>query len=69
MARCRICSQHAVREWLDFGWQTLTNRFLTARSPSEFAHPCKIGACRGMIEELIEDRLVAADKLVRPHAA
>lgn len=46
MARCRICSQPAVREWLDFGPQTLTNRFLAARTEREYAHPCKIGACR-----------------------
>ena len=46
MARCRICSQPAVREWLDFGPQALTNRFLTSRTEREFTHPCKIGACR-----------------------
>ena len=46
MARCRICSEPAVREWLDFGPQALTNRFLTSRTEREFTHPCKIGACR-----------------------
>jgi hypothetical protein len=46
MARCRICSQPAIREWLDFGEQTLTNRFLSARATKEYTHPCKIGACR-----------------------
>jgi hypothetical protein len=46
MATCRICSQPAVREWLDFGPQTLTNRFLATNAEAEFTHPCKIGACR-----------------------
>jgi len=46
MATCRICSHDGIREWLDFGPQTLTNRFLRSADEVEFHHPCKLGACR-----------------------
>jgi hypothetical protein len=46
MSTCRICRRDGIREWLDFGPQTLTNRFLRSAAEPEFAHPCKLGVCR-----------------------
>lgn len=46
MAHCRLCRHDGIREWLDFGPQSLTNRFLRAHDEPEFRHPCKLGACR-----------------------
>ena len=47
MATCRICNRDGIREWLDFGPQALTNRFLRSRDEAEYLHPCKLGVCRG----------------------
>lgn len=46
MHPCRVCSRPAVRDWLDFGPQALTNRFLRSADEPEYTHPCRIGACR-----------------------
>jgi hypothetical protein len=46
MATCRICHRPGIREWLDFGPQALTNRFLRSPDEREYLHVCKIGACR-----------------------
>jgi hypothetical protein len=46
MATCRICARPGIREWLDFGPQALTNRFLRSADEPEYLHPCKIGVCR-----------------------
>jgi C-methyltransferase C-terminal domain/Putative zinc binding domain/Methyltransferase domain len=52
METCRICSQHAMDEWLDFGPQALRNRFLRSRGESEYTHPLAIGVCSscGMVQ-------------------
>ncbi len=46
MSRCRLCRHDGIREWLDFGPQALTNRFLRSRGEAEYLHPCKLGVCR-----------------------
>ncbi len=46
MATCRTCRRDGIADWLDFGPQTLTNRFLRSAGEAEFAHPCKLGVCR-----------------------
>lgn len=46
MAKCRLCGQPGVREWLDLGPQPLTNRFLRSAAEPEYRHPCKLGVCR-----------------------
>lgn len=46
MALCRVCSRPGIREWLDFGPQPLANRFLRSAVGPEYAHPCRLGACR-----------------------
>ena len=46
MSNCRLCRRDGIREWLDFGPQALTNRFLQSRDEAEYLHPCKLGVCR-----------------------
>jgi hypothetical protein len=46
MATCRTCQRDAVRDWLDFGPQALTNRFLRMPAEPEYIHPCRLGVCR-----------------------
>lgn len=46
MATCRLCRRDGISEWLDFGPQALTNRFLRSRDEAEYLHPCKLGVCR-----------------------
>lgn len=46
MAPCRLCRRDGIDEWLDFGPQALTNRFLRTREEAEYLHPCKLGVCR-----------------------
>ncbi len=46
MAPCRLCRHDGIRDWLDFGPQALTNRFLRSRDEVDYQHPCKLGVCR-----------------------
>ena len=46
MATCRLCRRDGIREWLDFGPQAISNRFLRSRDEAEYLHPCKLGVCR-----------------------
>src|SRR5947209_7797286 len=46
MAPCRLCRRDGIRDWLDFGPQALSNRFLRSADEGEFHHPCRIGVCR-----------------------
>jgi hypothetical protein len=46
MAPCRLCRRDGIREWLDFGPQALTNRFLRSLDEVEYLHRCKLGVCR-----------------------
>jgi len=48
----------AIHEWLDFGPQALTNRFLRSEDETEYLHPCKLGVCRacGTMHRLTEQR-------------
>lgn len=46
MAPCRLCRHDGIRDWLDFGPQALTNRFLRSQDEAEYTHPCKLGVCR-----------------------
>jgi hypothetical protein len=41
---CKACG-HEVADWLDFGVQALTNRFLRTPDETEYRHPLAIGAC------------------------
>ncbi len=46
MATCRLCLYDGITNWLDFGPQTLTNRFLRSQDETEYLHPCRLGVCR-----------------------
>jgi hypothetical protein len=46
MATCRTCQRDGIRDWLDFGPQALTNRFLRSPAEPEYTHPCRLGVCR-----------------------
>lgn len=46
MAKCKVCRHDGIREWLDFGPQSLTNRFLRSAGEADYTHPCKFGVCR-----------------------
>jgi hypothetical protein len=46
MATCKTCRRDGIADWLDFGPQTLTNRFLRSADEVEYVHPCKLGVCR-----------------------
>ncbi len=46
MTCCHICDGAAMGEWLDFGPQALTNRFLQSREEVNYVHPCRLGVCR-----------------------
>jgi len=45
MATCRLCQHDGITDWLDFGPQALTNRFLRSPAEAEYLHPCKLGVC------------------------
>lgn len=42
---CRLCRRGAIRQWLDFGPQSLGNRFLRSADEPEYTHPLAIGCC------------------------
>ncbi|HEX4610741.1 MAG TPA: class I SAM-dependent methyltransferase [Urbifossiella sp.] len=46
MSTCRICRRDGVRDWLDFGPQPLTNRYLRSAAEPEFTHQLALGVCR-----------------------
>lgn len=46
MSACRVCQHTITDDWLDFGFQSLSNRFLYSAQHAEYQHPLAIGFCR-----------------------
>src|SRR6266545_3978336 len=45
MTTCKICRTAKLDDWLDFGPQALTNRFLHSADVAEYEYPLAIGVC------------------------
>lgn len=54
---CRICGAVPLDEWLDFGAQALTNRFLHSANEEEYTHPLAVGVCRQCATVQLRDRV------------
>jgi hypothetical protein len=46
MTACRLCKQPTGGDWLDFGAQAITNRFLRSADEPEYTHPLTFGVCQ-----------------------
>lgn len=63
--RCKICCDADIGEWLDFGPQSLTNRYLPSATGAEYVHPLAIGFCRNCGTVQLRDRVPAEEMRAR----
>ena len=65
MTSCKICRTAPIDDWLDFGPQALTNRFLHSPDVAEYEHPLAIGVCQRCGTVQLRDCVPTSE--MRPH--
>ena len=61
MNDCRVCGRTTASEWLDFGLQPISNRFLRSAEEVEYTHSLAIGYCQACGTVQLDQPMPAAE--------